>query len=88
MIAVGYLFASTLFAVMLYRSKTPTVGTLHTVAALFVSVVWGAWYVTLAVFDPPLHPWGALNRALHFFTIGLFLLIAWSRLHYMKEPNV
>ena len=81
-LVVGYAAAPLFFLGILRRAPVPTPGTLHTALALIVSATWTAWFtLTLVIADAG---WVQdVELSLHSFTVGLFLLIGWSRYRSM-----
>lgn len=52
-------------------------------------VLWSVWYVVLAVFNPPINPWGVLNRALWLpLAAALINMVAvWSHHNQVVEKE-
>ncbi len=77
-VAVGYLAAATVLAVFLHRSHGRTLGTFHVAMGLGITLMWGIWYIILFFYGgSPIR--AVINRSLHLFVIGYFMLVAASR---------
>lgn len=75
-VAVGYA-ALTVVLVRLLPATLPDRRPAR-IALAATTALWSAWYLALALLDPPAYPWGVLNRALHLPLIVSVWLNVWA----------